>query len=62
MAKHITLKMDYKISNIRLAGKRWLGDVEYWEGCQCSSEVKTVEVYKDKKPSKGDFIRALLKD
>lgn len=50
--------MNYKVTNIRLAGKRWLADLEYWEGCQCSSETTTVEVYKDKRPSSKDFIEA----
>lgn len=46
----------YRITNIRLAGNRWIADVQEWEKCICESEPVTVEIHQEKRPSRSVII------
>lgn len=52
--------MNYKISNVRLAGHRWKLDLEYWKksDCSCSAKKIELELEQKNKPSLRDAIKA----
>lgn len=51
--------MNYKVTNIRLAGHKWIADVSYWENCECASQTKQVELKSVKRPTGKDFIKSI---
>lgn len=49
--------MKYKIlKNQKINDAVWLVELKYWKGCQCTSQIKKIEIHQETRPSLQDAI------
>lgn len=52
--------MKYRAKHLKFNGTFWTCVLERWEGCECTSESKKVEIHQVKRPSLKEIKEAVI--